>query len=275
MGLWKPFVLDDSIQQRRRKGKHNCWENTEHRPHKPSPYIPALKGEAFTATSGKENAAIWWENAALRESASGNTSEATEEAAEGLKLARDSQGAALEAALAYAMVSDNGRAQSLADTLDKRYPLDTQAQSLWLPAVRAQVALNRQNPVEALRVLQSVESPLEYAEIFFTNNPSCLYPTYIKAQAYLASGQATEAAAEFQKIIDHPVMVWNCSTGALAHLGLGRANALQSKKSNGALADAARVRALAQYKQFLNLWKGADPAVSIYKAAKAEYAKLL
>ena len=72
--------------------------------------------------------------------------------------------------------------------------------------------------------------------ISFTNNPSCLYPTYIKAQAYLALLQATDAATEFQKIIDHAGMVWNCSTGALAHLGLARANTLESKKAKGAVA---------------------------------------
>ena len=70
-------------------------------------------------------------------------------------------------------------------------------------------------------------------------------------------------------------MVWNCSTGALAHLGLARANALESKQTHGAEADAARVRALTQYKRFLDPWKDADPSIPIYKAAKAEYAKLL
>ena len=231
--------------------------------------------EVAIAADSKENAAIWWENAALREALAGNTSEASDDAAEGLKLAPDSQGAVLEAALAYAMISDNGRAKSIAEGLDKRYPLDIQVQSLWLPAIRAQLALNGKNPAEALRILQTVESPLEFGTIFFANNPSCLYPTYIKAEAYFASGQTTEAASEFQKVIDHPGIVWNCSTGALAHFGLARANAAQSRKSNGAVADAARVRALTQYKQFLSLWKDADPAVSIYKAAKAEYAKLL
>jgi eukaryotic-like serine/threonine-protein kinase len=230
---------------------------------------------AGIAADSKENAALWWENAALREAASSNTTDASKDAAEGLNLAPDSQGAELEAALAYAMISDNGRAQSLANTLDKRYPLDTQVQSLWLPAIRAQVALNRRNYSEAIRLLQTVDSPLEFGEIFFATNPSCLYPTYIKAEAYLASGQAAEAASEFQKIIDHPGMVWNCSTGALAHLGLARADALESKKSTGAVADSARVRALTQYKHFLEIWKSADPAVSIFKAVKAEYAKLL
>ena len=69
-------------------------------------------------------------------------------------------------------------------------------------------------------------------------------------------------------------MVWNCWTGALAHLGIARANALQAKNSKGADADAARVRALAAYKNFLTLWKDADADIPIYRQAKAEYSKL-
>jgi tetratricopeptide (TPR) repeat protein len=231
--------------------------------------------EAAIAADSKENAAIWWENAALREAASGDATHAVPDAVDGLKLAPESQGVALEAALAFAMASENGRAQSLAEDLDKRYPLDTQMQSLWIPAIRAQMALNGNNPAQALRVLQTVESPMEYGMISFTSNASCLYPTYIKAQAYLAAGQATHAASEFQKIIDHTGMVWNCATGELAHLGLARANTLESKKAKGAVADAARVRALSQYKQFLDRWKDADSGVPIFKVAKAEYGKLL
>jgi len=82
------------------------------------------------------------------------------------------------------------------------------------------------------------------------------------------------AAAEFQKIIDHSGIVWNCWTGALAHLGVARAYALQSRTSQGADADAARVRALAAYKDFLTLWKDADADIPILKEAKGEYAKL-
>jgi hypothetical protein len=82
------------------------------------------------------------------------------------------------------------------------------------------------------------------------------------------------AAAEFQKILDHSGIVWNCWTGALARLGAARANALQERNSQGADADAARVRALAAYQDFLALWKYADPDIPILDEAKAEYAKL-
>ena len=108
----------------------------------------------------------------------------------------------------------------------------------------------------------------------FINNISCLYPTYLRGEAYLAAEQGKAAAAEFQKILDHTGIVWNCWTGALAHLGVARANALESRTPQGADADAARVRALATYKDFLALWRDADADIPILKKANAEYAKL-
>ena len=96
----------------------------------------------------------------------------------------------------------------------------------------------------------------------------------MRGEAYLQLGQAGGAAAEFQKLLDHPGCVMNFVLGALAHLGVARANALEARTSQGADADAARVRALAAYKDFLTLWKDADPDMPILKQAKAEYAKL-
>jgi eukaryotic-like serine/threonine-protein kinase len=222
----------------------------------------------------KETGAISLENLALREAAFGNLSEAKQAAADGMKLYPTSQGVEVEATLAYAMAVDTERAESLAEDLNKRYPMDTQMQSLWLPAIQAQLALNRKNPPAAISRLQPAVPPIEYGVINFLNNLSCLYPTYIRGQAYLAAGEGKEAATEFQKIIDHSGIVWNCWTGALAHLGVARANALEARTSQGADADAARVRALAAYKDFLTFWKDADPDIPILKQAKAEYAKL-
>ncbi len=221
----------------------------------------------------KETGAIWHENAALREAAFGNATEAKQAAAEGLKLVPASQGVEVEAALALAMAGDTARAESLAQDLGKRFPLHTQMQSLWLPAIQAQLALDRKNPAAALNTLQAASS-IELGQITFVTNISCLYPVYVRGEAYLAAGQGSAAAAEFQKILDHSGIVWNCWTGALARLGVARANALQSRTSQGADSDAARVRALAAYKDFFTLWKDADPDVPILKEAKAEYAKL-
>jgi eukaryotic-like serine/threonine-protein kinase len=230
--------------------------------------------DSAVRADSKESGAIWTANAALREAAYGNATEARHAAAEALKLASASQGVGVEAALAFAMAGDTARAESLAQDLGKRFPLDTQMQSLWLPAIRGQLALDRQNPASAVTALQTTTSPIEFGSIQFVNNISCLYHVYVRGHAYLAAGQGTAAAIEFQKIIDHNGMVWNCWTGALAHLGVARANALQARTSQRADADAARVRALGAYKDFLTLWKDADPDIPILKEAKAEYAKL-
>lgn len=220
----------------------------------------------------KESGAIWLANAALRQAAFGNAAEARRAAAKALKLAPASEGTEVEAALAFAMADDVPRAESLAQDLRGRFPLDTQMQSLWLPAIQTQLALDSKDPTYILNGPQSV-SFTEYGAILFANNPSCLYPTYIRGEAYLEAGQSTLAAAEFQKILDHSGIVWNCWTGALAHLGVARANGLQANTSQGADA-AARVRALTAYKDFLTLWEHADRDVPVYRAARAEYASL-
>ena len=229
-------------------------------------------GSAIRA-GDKESGAIWQENAALRDAAYGNAAEARASAAEALKLAPGSQGAEAEAALAFAMAGDTARAESLAQDLEKRYPLDTQTQSLWLPAIQAQLALDRRNSTVALNALQAASS-IELGQIMFVINTSCLYPVYVRGEASLAAGQGSAAAVEFQKILDHSGIVWNCWTGALAHLGVARANALQAETSQGADADLARTRALAAYKDFLTLWKDADPDIPVLRQARAEYAKL-
>jgi len=222
--------------------------------------------DSAVRTDQKENGAFYLAIAAQRDAAYGNAVEARQSAADALKLAPASQGAESEAALAFAMAGDTARAESLTQDLGKRFPLDTQMQSLWLPTIQAQMALDRKNPASALNALQAA-TRIELAG-------SCLHSVYVRGEAYLAAGQGSAASAEFQKILDHSGIVWNCWTGALAHLGVARGNALQARTSQGADADAARTRALAAYKDFLTLWKDADPDIPILKQAKAEYAKL-
>jgi DNA-binding winged helix-turn-helix (wHTH) protein/tetratricopeptide (TPR) repeat protein len=221
----------------------------------------------------KENAAVYLAIAAQREAAFGNAAQARHTVVATLKLAPASQGAESESALALAMAGDAARAESLAQDLGKRFPLDTHVQALWLPAIDAQLALDKKKPADALNILQAA-SAVELGQIPFVNNISCLYPVYVRGEAYLAAGQAEASAAEFEKIIAHSGIVWNCWTGALAHLGTARANALQSRTLQGADADRSHARALAAYKDFLTLWKDADPDIPILKEAKAEYAKL-
>jgi eukaryotic-like serine/threonine-protein kinase len=229
--------------------------------------------DSAVRADSKEAGAIWLDNSALREAAFGNATEARQAASKALKMAPGSQAIQTEAALAFALAGDTGQAEAWAEKLTKRFPLATQMQSIWLPTIQAQLALDRKNPAEALNRLQAASS-VELGQILYIANTSCLYPVYVRGEAYLAAGQGGAAATEFQKIIDHSGIVWNCWTGALARLGVARAHALRSRTSQGADSDAARVRALAAYQDFLTLWKDADPDIPILKQAEAEYAKL-
>jgi predicted Zn-dependent protease len=167
------------------------------------------------------------------------------------------------AALALALAGDMSRANVLADDLDKRFPEDTLVQFNYLPTTRAQLALIRKDYSSAIDTLQTAASYElgVQANIGFTG---ALYPVYVRGQAGLAAHQGNEAAAEFQKILDHRGIVLNEPIGALAHLQLGRAYAMQGDTT----------KARAAYQDFLTLWKDADPDIPILKQAKAEYAKL-
>ncbi len=230
--------------------------------------------EFAVRADNKEEAAMYRADAALREAAYGDIVEARQFTAQALELSPGNPGVSVQAGLAFAMTGESTQAAILAQELNKRFPLQTQLQLLGLPAIEAQLQLVRRKPDLALKALQP-GLPIEFANATFsTNNTSCLYPTYVRGQAYLAAGQGTAAAGEFQKILDHNGIVWNCWTGAVARLGIARAYALQGKASQLADAGDSRVRALAAYKDFLTLWKDADPDIPIYKAAKDEYARL-
>ena len=144
-----------------------------------------------------------------------------------------------------------------------RFPFHTMMQSYWLPTTRAQIALVNQQPQQAIDILQAA-LPVELGQSLSTQGPPCLYPVYVRAEAYLAAGQGSAAAAEFQKLIDHRGITWSCTTGALARLGLGRAYSLAGDKT----------KARAAYQDFFALWKDADPDIPVLKQARAEYAKL-
>jgi eukaryotic-like serine/threonine-protein kinase len=241
--------------------------------------LTAQAVNSATVAASKENAAIFQSNAALREAAFGNA-EAKESAAAAIKLAPESSGVQIESTLALALSGDTARAEALARDLSARFPLDTQMQSLWLPIINAQLALNKKNAQSALDLLQPATA-MELALVPFTANPSCLYAAYIRGQAYLAMDEGAQAAAEFQKILDHGGLVWNCSTGALAHLGLARAYALEAGARAGSSLGRAESnppaslgKARAAYEDFFALWKNADPTIPILRAARHEYSRL-
>jgi len=210
----------------------------------------------------KETAAGFEADAALREAFFGNSGEARQRAsaAFGLSTGRDVQ---YGAALALAMAGDTVGAQAPADNLAKRFPEDTIVQFNYLPTLHAQLALNHNDSSKAIQALQAAAS----YELGSEGNGAfsfTLHPVYVRGMAFLAGHRGSEAAAEFQKILDHRGVVQNEPIGALAHLQIGRAYASQG--------DIAKSRAA--YNDFLSLWKDADPDIPVLKQAKAEYAKL-
>jgi tetratricopeptide (TPR) repeat protein len=218
--------------------------------------------EAALRADNKESAALWQLEGAWREMLFGNLEEAKREAAAGLAFVPESRDAQQQAALVFARAGDTARANTLVQELAKRYPLYTTVESYWVPTIQAQIDLNGKDAVGALAQLRNAAN-LEYGLTVGNSNNSCLYPIYLRGEAYMAAGQ-DGAAAEFQKIIDHPGIVWNCATGALAHLELGRAYAAAGDK----------VKARAAYQDFLTLRKDAAPDVPVLKEAKAEFARL-
>ena len=210
----------------------------------------------------KETAATYEAAAALREALVGNSGEAKRRVVQALRLSSGRE-VLFGAALTLSFAGETVHAQLLADDLAQRFPEDTIAQFNYLPTLRAQLALNRNKAaqsVESLRTAIPYELGLPTVTVF----APALYPVYVRGIAFLTLHQGNEAAVEFQKILDHRGVVGSEPIGALAHLQIGRAYAMQGDTA----------KAKAAYQDFLTLWKDADPDIPILISAKAEYAKL-
>ncbi len=209
----------------------------------------------------KETAAGWQVNGALREAEFGNMARAHEQAMAALASIPDA--GVVQAALALARSGDSVRAEKMADEVQKEAPLATLMVSYWLPTVRAAIEIDRNNPAKAIEFLEAA-SPMEMGGGNDMEWGVFLYPVYVRGQAYLLLHQGAEAATEFRKFVDHPTLVGNNPLFVLAHLGLGRALAVQGQ----------REQSRAAYQEFFQLWKDADPDIPILQQAKTEYAKL-
>ena len=168
-------------------------------------------------------------------------------------------------AFALARSVDISKAQALADDLEKRFPEDTSVRFSYLPTLRALFALSHGDHSRAFEVLQvAIPTELGTPRSSIQGLFGALYPVYVRGEAHLAAHQGAEAAAEFQKVLDHRGIVVSDPIGALERLQIGRAWALAGDKT----------KATTAYRDFLTLWKDADPEIPILKQAKAEYAKL-
>jgi serine/threonine protein kinase len=211
----------------------------------------------------KEKAALYEAGAAVREAFFGNAPEARRSAMAALEFSKD-RDVEDGAAFALALAGDAARSQTLADDLEKRFPEDTSARFIYVPALRAVLALKNGEPSKAIELLQAAV-PYDLATPgsgfgFF----GYMYPAYVRGEAYLATHQYAQAAAEFQRILDHRGLVFCDPVGAVARLQLGRALALSGDKT----------KAKTAYQDFLTLWKDADPDIPIFQQAKVEYARL-
>jgi tetratricopeptide (TPR) repeat protein/class 3 adenylate cyclase len=163
----------------------------------------------------------------------------------------------VRAALALARAGDSTEAKEMVVGLAKDNPHDTLFNGYWLPCILASIEIARNHPHQAIEHLEAA-SPYELSTV------ANLYPAYLRGLAFLLMRRGGEAATEFQKILDHAGIVTNNLNGALAHLQIGRAYAMQGDT----------LKAKAAYQDFLTLWKDADPDIPILIAAKSEYAKL-
>jgi len=215
------------------------------------------KGDQEPAAAYKSAEAVW-------DALYGNAPEAKRNAAAALDL---SKGRDVEYAAAFALAAagDVTASQTLANDLETRFPEDTSVRFTYMPVLRALYALSRSQAADAIKRLGTAApyelsmNALDYTDFF-----GGLYTVYVRGEAYLALRKGPEAAAEFQKILDHPGIVIADPVGALAHLQLGRAFVLSGDQA----------KAKSAYQDFLALWKNADADIPILAQAKAEFTKL-
>jgi len=215
----------------------------------------------------RETEGLYETDAAVREALFGNVSKARQSAGDALRLSR-SRDVEYEAAFALALSGDSSRSQTLTDDLSTRFPEDTVVRFTYLPTLRALLVFNRRQPANAVELLQTA-IPYEGGTSIAGGSELLLgagnfYSAYVRGVAYLAARRGREAAAEFQKILDHRGTVLSDPVGALARMQLARAYALAGDKDNARTA----------YKDFLTLWKDADPNIPVLKQVQREYAGL-
>jgi eukaryotic-like serine/threonine-protein kinase len=212
---------------------------------------------AYEALHQNDPAAVWLAVLSTAEAEVGDETGARRDATAALANNSASLRARTDAAYALARSGDAARAEAVVAALAKENPSNTMVNSFDLPVIRATLEIGRNNPAKAVEILQPV-IPFDLA------NQRSMLSTYQRGRAYLALHKGSEAAAEFQKIVDHPGVALNSITAALAKLGLARSYAAEG--------DPAKARVA--YQDFFALWKDADPNVPILAAAKSEYAKL-
>jgi tetratricopeptide (TPR) repeat protein len=223
----------------------------------------------LASTAGSfERAAAYEAAMAVWEAWYGNSAEAQRNARHVLDVPRGRH-VTYAGALALAMAGDTNRAQTIADDLSRRFPEDTSVRFSYVPTLRALAALNANDPARAIELLRPAAT-YEFAQPGISFHGvggvafGAMYPTYVRGLSYLELHKSAEAAAEFQKTLEHPGVVLEDPMGALARLQLARAWTMAG--------DAGKAKAT--YEELLRVWKDADPAVPVISQARAEYDRL-
>ena len=215
----------------------------------------------------RERAGLFEAASAVWEAFYGNAAAARQSATRALELGRGGREVDYAAAFALALAGDLPQSQALAEVLAREFPEDTSVQFMYLPTLRALFSLNTPTP-DAAAAIQALQTASRYdlalGRVGFIGRFGGLYPIYVRGLAYLAARQPAEAAAEFQRILDHRSIVLVDPMDAMARLQLARALALSGDT----------VKAKSAYSDLLTLWKNADPDIPVLKEARAEYARL-
>jgi eukaryotic-like serine/threonine-protein kinase len=198
----------------------------------------------------------------LREAEVGNAARARHAADSLIRGASDND-AKLILILALARGGSATAARAYADSFARRFPRNTLVQKFYLPTIYGAISLEEGDPAGAIEVLRPAV-PYDFAIPELWPNEPPVYPGYVRGLSYLQLHDGKRAAAEFQKLLDHPGLLGRTVTGALGRLQLARAQQMAGDTT----------AALGSYEEFLTLWQDADPDIPIYQAAQAEYARL-
>ena len=226
--------------------------------------MSAVPVEIARRAARRERAGLFEASAAVWEAFYGHAAAARQRAARALELGRG-RDVDYAAAFALALSGDLPQSRALAGDLERAFPEDTFVQFMYLPTLRALFALNDHDAPAALQALQTASRyDLALGGVGFIGRFGGLYPIYVRGLAYLAAGQPTQAAGEFQRILDHRSIVLVDPVDAMARLQLARALVLAG--------DAGKAKSA--YSDLLTLWKNADPDIPVLKQARGELARL-
>jgi tetratricopeptide (TPR) repeat protein len=209
-----------------------------------------------------ESAAVWEVEAAMREVMFGYPEEAKKHVDAALQLAPESKDVRALAALVFARLGEDSRAQKILDDLRALYVSNMVIQKAWLPVVQAEMKLRKKQYADAISSLEGV-TPYEKGQLTGNLSDSCMIPAFLRGEAELGAGNARQALAEFQKFSTDAGIVGSCWSAPLAKLGTARAEALSGST----------IRAQEAYAKFLEQWKAADADIPALRQAKTEAAK--